>query len=523
MQIRLHAMLNRLALAGDAIRALSGWRRFGVAVLAGAVSALGFAPFSLWPLLLLGLAAFVLLLDASQRESRSIRSAAIAGFAFGFGQFLVGLHWIGYAFLVDADAHAWQIPFVAVLFPGGLALFFAGAAAVAAYFWKPGIGRIFVITATYSLAEWLRGHILTGFPWNLPAYGWGAVPAILQSAMIFGAYGLTLVTALAGFGLSELFAHRRNWKFLAAIAASFALIFLFGTARLLSTPERFVSNVKVRLVQPNIPQAEKYQRRYILRNWQRLISLSKMPGNPSIIIWPEAAPPFLLAEQPLAMEEITRLLGEHSSLMTGGIRREYVSEEHIRYANSFFLIGKKETSLSIYDKSHLVPFGEYLPFEKTLTALGLSKLTGIDGSFTPGDGPITLDVSGAGKVTPLICYEILFPGEVEASKRPDWFVNITDDSWFGPWAGPKQHLLVARVRAIEEGVPVVRDANTGISAIIDPLGKVTHSLELGKTGFIDGALPAPLPQTPYSRFRDLFFWLLLCANIIAARFFLERK
>lgn len=509
--------------AGDFVRGLKGWRRFGFAVLAGAVSALGFTPFSFFPALLFGLAALVLLIDGTQGDLKPLRAAAVAGFAFGFGQFAIGLHWIGYAFLVDADAHAWQIPFVAVLFPGGLALFFAVAAAAAARFWKTGLGRIFALTVAYSLAEWLRGHILTGFPWNLPGYAWSASLAVLQSTALFGVYGLSLLTVLFGCSLAGLFEAKLRWKLPAIMAALFAVFFIGGSVRLASVSRAVVPGVRLRLVQPNISQTEKYERQYVLRNWQRLLSLSDAPGNPTVIIWPEAAPPFLLDEQPLALAQIARLTENGLGLMTGGIRREYLPAEHIRYANSFFLFGRSGTLLDIYDKSHLVPFGEYLPFEKTLTALGLSKLTGIDGSFMAGSGPQAYALPGAGFVTPLICYEILFPGAVTGAKRPDWFVNITDDSWFGPWAGPKQHLLVARVRAIEEGLPVARDANTGISAIIDPAGRITASLGLDKTGFVDGALPASIAPTPYSRIRDLPFWLFVCANAALAWFFAKRK
>jgi len=346
---------------------------------------------------------------------------------------------------------------------------------------------------------------------------------VLQAAAVFGAYGLSLVTVLFGFSLAALFAGTPRWKLPAAMAVLFVLAFAGGALRLHMTPQTAVPGVHLRLVQPNIPQAEKYLRRYTLRNWRRLLDLSQKPGNPNLIVWPEAAPPFLLEEQPLALTQIANLSDGKIGLMTGGLRREYLPQDRIGYANSFFLFGGGGILLDIYDKSHLVPFGEYLPFEKTLTALGLNKLTGIDGGFMAGDGPVSYTLPGAGSVTPLICYEILFPGEVAPSKRPDWFVNITDDSWFGPWAGPKQHLLVARVRAIEEGVPVVRDANTGISAIIDPLGRITASIDLGITGVVDGSLPAPIAATPYSRSRELFFWLLLCANVALTWRFYGRK
>jgi apolipoprotein N-acyltransferase len=507
------ALLSQLARAGAFVRALSGWRRFGFAFAAGAVSALGFAPFNLFPALLIGFAALVLLIDNACAGAKPVKTAASLGWAFGFGQFLVGLHWIGYAFMVDAEAHAWQIPFVAVLFPGGLALFQTATAVAAAKLWRSGPARLFLFTALYGLAEWLRGHILTGFPWNLPAYGWGASLAVLQITALIGAYGLSLLTILFGAVLAELFAEKPQWKLPAIMAGLFVAIWLGGAVRLALVPVHNMPGVTLRLVQPNIPQAEKYQRRYVVRNWRRLVELSRAPGNASVIVWPEAAPPFLLEEQPLALAAIGSLTAKADGLITGGLRREYLPGEEVRYSNSLFVFGRKGVPLGVYDKSHLVPFGEYLPFEKTLNALGLEKLTGIDGSFTPGEGRKTFTLPGAGVLTPLICYEILFPGEVVGDRRPDWIVNITDDSWFGPWAGPRQHLLVARVRAIEEGIPVARAANTGISAIIDPFGRVVKSLKLGEMGTLDGPLPAAIAPTPFSRFEGWWFWFILCVIV----------
>ncbi len=505
--------MNHLVAIGDWVRRLKGWRRFGFSFGAGAISALGFAPIDLFPLLLLGFAALVLLLDSTAEGPKPVKSAAAIGWAFGFGQFLIGLHWIGYAFMVDAAEHAWQIPFVAVLMPGGLALFTAATAAAAARLWRPGPARILIFALCYGISEWLRGHVLTGFPWNIPAYGWGASLAVLQSAALFGAYALSALTVLFGASLAELFGPRPHWRLPAIMTGLFAVFWLGGTLRLATTEIPDVPGVRLRLVQPNIPQAEKYRRPLVIRNWRRLIDLSRAPGDPTLIIWPEAAPPFILNEQPLALDQIGLITADKLGLMTGAIRREWVTDTQARYANSFFLFGKSGTPLGIYDKSHLVPFGEYLPFEHTMNALGLDKLTGIAGSFEPGSGPRVFSIPGAGKVTPLICYEILFPGEVVGAKRPDWFVNVTDDSWFGPWAGPRQHLLVARVRAIEEGLPVARAANTGISAIIDPLGRITKQLGLGKEGVVDGALPAAIAPTPYSRLHGWCFALVLCAMV----------
>jgi len=202
-------------------------------------------------------------------------------------------------------------------------------------------------------------------------------------------------------------------------------------------------------------------------------------------------------------------------LMTGALRALRHDGE-VDYYNSFYVFAHGGQLLGVYDKFHLVPFGEYLPYEKFLTRLGLTKIVGIEGSFATGDGPHTLVVPGAPPVGPLICYEILFPGEVVGAQRPSWFVNVTDDSWFGPWAGPLQHLLVARMRAIEEGIPVVRAANTGISAVIDPLGRVRARLGLNRAGALDASLPAAIEPTPYARDGDYGFWLLMLACATAA-------
>lgn len=497
---------------GDYLSGLSPWRARLAAFLSGAVSALGFAPVGLFPFLLLGFAALVLLLDGA----RGIRKAAWIGWAFGFGQFLIGLHWVGYAFLVEAAEHEWQIPFVAVLFPGGLALFFALAAGLAARFWRNDASRVFVLTAAISVSEWLRGHVLTGFPWNLAGYGWGASLGVMQSVALFGVYGLTLLTILFGTSLAE--CARGRFVLPAAMTALFAVFFLGGELRLAVNAPENVPDVRLRIVQPNIAQADKYKPELIERNWDRLLDLSNSPGKEKVthIVWPESAPPFLLTRSADALDQIAVLNGQDHVLLTGALRvlRDANGERH--YYNSFYVFGHGGELVGSYDKFHLVPFGEYLPFEKTMAALGLKKIVGVAGSFSTGDGPHTVDVPGAPQAGPLICYEILFPGEVVASQRPRWLVNVTDDSWFGPWAGPLQHLLVAQTRAIEEGLPVVRSANTGISAVIDPFGRIRARLDLNRTGVIDSTLPAAIEPTPYARSGQLSFLFLLLASIVGA-------
>jgi apolipoprotein N-acyltransferase len=499
--------LNLLAALAERLRRLSGWRRAGVAFALGAVSATAFAPFHIFPALLLGLAGLALLLEGVAGP-RAWRAAARIGWCFFFGQFLIGLHWIVYPLLVEPERFAWLIPFAVTLMPGGLALFGALATGLAIFLLRrPGTARLIGLAVAIAATEWLRGHIFTGFPWNLPAYGWAASEAVMQSSAVVGAYGLSLLTLLLGVSLADLV--RRNYRLPVAMALVFAGLWGFGAVRL-QQPNSYVPNVSLRLVQPNIPQAE-MGRAYIARNWQLLMALSSRPGNPTHIIWPESAVVFPLARSPEALAQIARLTGGGATLMTGSVRED----EQGRIFNTMYLLGPGAAPLGVYDKYHPVPFGEYLPLAPLLGRLGIAKLTAGAAGYSAGPGPQTYDLPGAPAVTPLICYEVIFPGVVTPARRPGWFVNITNDSWFGLWAGPRQHLLIARMRAIEEGLPVVRSAITGISAVIDARGRIVTSLGLNQSGVIDAGLPQALAPTPYARFGDLGFAIILlaCATI----------
>ena len=409
--------------AGDWLRALAGRQRLVVALSGGLVSALAFAPFDFFPLLLVAYAVLIFLLDGAFNEKHPVRAAALVGWCFGFGQFLAGLYWVGYAFTVDAAAHAWQIPFVAVLLPGGLALFPAFACVVSMLWWRRGNSRIFLFATVYALFEWLRGHLLTGFPWNLAAYAWGAVPAIMQSAAVIGAYGLTLLTLLLGASLA-LSADRRTrrWRLPVSLISVFVLLWIGGEARLALVRPGSAPGVRLRLVQPDIPQAEKYPLKYRLRNWTRLVELSeaRTGATPTITIWPEAAPPFLLTAAPEALESVASLMQGNRVLMTGTIRAEPKAGGRYTYFNSFFIFSHGGHLTGIYDKSHLVPFGEYLPLPGLLHALGLNKLVAMPDGLGVGSGPRTFDIPDAPKADPLICYEIIFPGAVVGSVRPGY-------------------------------------------------------------------------------------------------------
>ncbi|HUJ03268.1 MAG TPA: apolipoprotein N-acyltransferase, partial [Rhizomicrobium sp.] len=492
-----------------------------LALVTGLLSALAFAPFCIFPFLLIAFAMLVLFIDGARRAKRPMLGAFAIGWVFGFGHFLAGLYWVGYAFMVNPSAHEWQIPFVAILLPGGLALFPAVAALIASLFWRAGTARILIFTLCYAAAEWLRGHVFTGFPWNIPAYGWGASLGVLQSVALIGAYGLSVLTILFGASLARVTDRdKRAWRLPIAMTIVFALLAITGDIRLAVTPETNVAKVHLRLVQPNVPQDQKYVFKDIARNWRRLIFLSEAQsseGPPTHIIWPEAAPPFFLAREPMALDDIAVLTGHNRVLMTGAVRGMR-DDSGVHFFNSVYIFAHAGELIATYDKFHLVPFGEYLPapIAGLLNDLGITKLVDSPGGFTPGTGPRTYAVPGAPPAGPLICYEILFPNAVVGATRPGWIVNVTDDSWFGPSSGPYQHLLTARVRAIEEGLPVARAANTGISAVIDPLGRIRASLGLDKMGVVDAPLPSALRPTPFAHLGDAGFFVLWIGCLVLA-------
>lgn len=502
---------NRLTLALQSVRGIG---RIAIAAGLGAAGALAFEPFQLFPMQLLAYAALVLLLDGAHAGQHRMRDAALTGWAFGFGFFLVGHYWIGYAFLVDAETHAWLMPFAMVLLPAGLALFFAAAAALCMTAWRPGVRRVFLFAVVFTIAEWLRGHILTGFPWNLPGYGWTASSAVLQSTSVFGVYGLSLLTLLFGASLALLAERARLVP--ALLAALFLGFFAFGEMRLANATDATVPGVRLRIVQPNTPQPEKYAPENRQRNWRRLIDLSSMPAAEPLthIVWPEAAPPFLLDGIPEVQADIAALTGDTRVLMTGQVRVAQENGRRNSY-NSFAIFGPHGKLLGTYDKFHLVPFGEYVPVGPVLRALGITEIAA-DTGFSSGPGPRTLTIPGAPPVGPLICYEVIFPREVTASPRPAWLVNLTDDSWFGPDTGPMQHLLIARVRAIEEGLPIVRAANSGISAVIDAHGRIQARLALGLRDALDSDLPVALSPTPFVRYGNVMLLTLLLMCAVAA-------
>lgn len=504
---------ERFLAAIPAVQGLRGHRRLFVSLLAGGLSALSFAPAYLWVLFFATLPVLAWIVD-SVRSGRAVEAFAV-GWAFGFGQFLVGMHWIGYPFVVDSDRHAWMLPFVVPLFPAGLAMFWGLATFLAWLVPMSGPGRILWLAVLVSLTEWLRGHVLTGLPWNLSGYIWSGSDLMVQTVSIYGVYGLSLVTVVAALAPAVLVnadgSRLRRGRALALGGAGVvAGMLFFGLWRIPEQPAPRGDAVKIRLVQPNVPQNEKWKPDLTMRNWERLVKLTAEPGLTArtVVIWPEAAPPFMMLSTEGALEAAAALLPDDALLLTGTQRVE--RGEPNRYFNSMVAIDGLGRLQATYDKAHLVPFGEYLPLFRLLQPLGITQLTGMHGGFSQGAGVRTLRLAGVPAFGVLICYEIIFPGAVvQSGARPRWLVNITDDSWFGPWAGPYQHLDIARVRAVEEGLPVARAANTGVSAVIDPYGRIISSLGLGAAGVVDAALPAEIEPTLYSLAGDTIFFLML--------------
>ena len=529
--------LKRLA---RAIVLAEGWWRILIAFLAGASSTLALPPTDAWPVPFITFPILVWLVDGSSgRRLGGVLAAAGAGWSFGFGYFLAGLYWIGHAFLVDAKTFGWLLPFAVVALPAAMAVYTAVGLALARLIWTSGATRVLALAVALTAVEWLRGHLFSGFPWN--AYGYALISPLwlAQGAALIGIWGLTFC-AVALYAspavLADDRAHtRRPWLAPALGAVAIVALAIYGAVRLDHTPTRFVEGVRLRIMQPNLQQDEKFNYSQKQEVMSRYLALSERGSQSNslrdvtLLIWPESAFPFFLVREPDALAQIAKLLPEGTALITGAIRPPDTAPPHglvTSAYNSIYVIGHGGAILSIYDKVHLVPFGEYLPFQDLLERLGLMQLTKVRGGFIAGDHRRNQAAPGVPNFLPLVCYEIIFPGDAVprsdqtgwfyrhlgrylgwptvtgTGERPGWLLNLTNDGWFGASAGPYQHFQQARVRAIEEGLPLVRAANSGISAVIDPLGRIINSLPLGSEGVLDASLPQPIAPTPYAQLGD---------------------
>ncbi len=524
-----------------------GWRRYLIAFVAGAVSALALPPLGLFPLLWVTMPIAVYLIDGSAGLSRfgAARSAAYAGWWFGFGFFLCGLWWVGQAILFRQEEFIWFLPFVFAGLPALLAFFPASGFFLARMLWPSGSFRIGVFAGSLALSEWLRGHVLTGFPWNCFGMALGQYLPLAQGASLFGLYGLTLLTFWFFAAPATFFAPRQSlWQrglYPTLATGVFIALVFWGFERLSQTDRLgFVQGVQLRLIQPNILPNDPFWHSSVESMVHRYLTLSDQAASPAVtglsdvthVFWPESAFPFDLENNESAMALISETLPSTTTLITGAVSSDSSDDILIPSMQNVMLVigrGKKDKKnrdvriLDIYAKAHLVPFGEYVPFPVFLELLGLRPLVNQVGAFKAGK-PHMIRAPGIGDIAPLICYEAIFPQEsVPEGKRPKALVNVTYDGWFGKTPGPYQHFAQARLRAIEEGLPLVRVAHTGISAVVDSYGRIVRYLPLGVTGVIDSGLPKAQPPTLYASKGDMVFFLMVILSflldLIIGRFF----
>lgn len=482
----------------EGLGALTPWRRRITAVALGAVSATAFAPLHIVPAMIVALVGLFWLVQQAPTRRRAFNVA----WFWGFGHFAAGNYWITNSFLIDAARFGWMIPPVI----GGLAAFLAlYPGLVGALLWRKddlGPQRILAFAALFTIGEWLRGHVLSGYPWNLTAYVWDASAAMMQSVALWGAWGLGFVTILI-FTLPAMFGrvHRRSEQALfAGGIALLAALWLFGFWRLDTATTAHVPDVRLRIVQANISQAERMQGENRTAHLQKHLALTRGPGfeKATHVIWPESAADYFLDRNPDLRQFIASAVPPNGALLTGTIRGWPQVGDFEQIWNSLAVMNPAGDLVAYADKAHLVPLGEYVPLRDFFPFI--NKLTPGSMDFSAAPGPQTIAVPGAPDVGPLICYEVIFPGAVTAPNRPQWLLNITNDGWFGMSAGPYQHFAAARFRAVEEGLPLIRAANTGISGIIDSYGRIEAVTSLGTEAVIDGLLPVAAEPTFFSRF-----------------------
>ncbi len=517
------------------VSALTGWRRYGLAFFSGVGATLAMAPYYLLPLMIVAYSILLCLWSQQSLDDqpRPLRRAFFTGWAFGTGYFLSGLYWMGFAFLVRADQFAWMIPIAIPAFAGFLGLFYAlpGVIFVKARraLW-PGsalmtLQHALLFAVCISVFEYLRGHILTGLPWNLAGQAMTGIIAGAQTVSVYGVYGLGfLVVSLSALPVTTLQYKKEavfSWFF---SLFGFAILFFVGFVLLLFSPTTLRDDIRISIVQPNITQKDKVNPALANQNFNKLINLSMSgtgannhPNPADYIIWPENAISWI-DQQPVARDIIKRSIAAKTIILAGSVRQAIQDLSANQYYNTLAILedrGRERNVTRYYDKHHLVPFGEYLPLKGLLNSIGLSQLAPVGDGFTAGVGPQTIQI-GPAAFAPLICYETIFPGQIyPKDARPEWLVTVTNDAWFGDGAGPKQHLDQARLRAIESGLPMVRSANTGISAVIDANGRILKKIALYQDGVIDMALPASNNETVYARFGNwLYAFMLIIASFL---------
>ncbi len=512
---------------------LWGWRRAATAFIAGAIAVFAQAPFDFFAVCFVSFPILVWLLDGAASEGGKgifsrLMPAFVTGWWFGFGYFLAGLWWIGNALLVEADEFAWALPLAIILLPACLALFYGLAAAMARIIWANDIGRIAAIAAGFGLAEWLRSVLFTGFPWNAIGYAAMPVPLFMQPVAEIGLYGVNAVAVFV-FTMPALLGSRRDrLKGLVAVITIVAVAAGYGAWRMGLQPADTSQSIAVRIVQPSIDQTGKWDRslRDSIFSSQIELSAREPEGDnrpPDLIVWPETSVPFLFTDRPDALVAIGDLLDEEQILLAGAVRVEAGAGDAPRYYNSIVAIDGSGEIVAAADKVHLVPFGEYLPFGDFLRSLGLRELVTAPGLFTAGSNRRLLELWDKIRLLPMICYEIIFPGELAGAEHAQVILNVTNDAWYGNTPGPYQHFRQAQVRAVEAGLPLIRAANNGISAVVDAHGRVVDAFGLNAVGSLDAELI--VGRIPVGSHRNYTFLaiILIFSTIASIRQLLVRN
>lgn len=539
------------------LQRLTGWRRIGFAFVAGSLMALAFAPYHIVPILGVSIPLLIILLDQIAQEKNRYSKTFLVSLSFAWGYLFSGLYWMSLSFLHFAQgpfhfAGLMGMGIIGVfLLAGFIACFYGGALMLFTRLWTPGWPRLLVFAIAWTLADYARGHLFSGLPWNLPAQASAAFPILAQPLALLGPYGYGFIWVIVA-STPVLFLNRNkntpplprrraDHIFGALIGLVVIGLLGFSVSRLLHHPVTYNQSIALRIVQPNIPQRDKIDPEKFAANFMTAYRLSQngvftdLPeGGVGYVIWPENAAYNYFQDyfknEYGALELLQDNWPARSWLLTGAIRIDQDSQGQTQYYNSLQAIpaisrgddspmvgpslspSQKRAILYSYDKHHLAPFGEYVPLGKLWRQIGLDKILPINDAFARGKGPQTLAL-GHTKVAIVICFEAIFPGETyPKGERPDWLLTITNDAWFGDSVGPRQHLDQARMRAVETGLPMIRAANTGISAVIDPVGRLLEYRPLQTQAVIETPLPNAIPITLYARFGDKIFFLILLAS-----------
>ncbi len=473
-------------------RDYTGWRRWLLAALFGVMATLALPPLYILPLLIPAFSGLFLLLW----NAKTLRQAFGDGWWWGLGHFTTGLYWMCISLYVEPEKFAWMTPFALFGIPSVAAVYTGLVAScqlsLARNYMQPATGnrQLLLFATLWIIAEYLRAHLLTGFPWNLIGYVWTVSDATLQAVWLTGIYGLSGITVFVATAPALFVLKAKPILSNVLAAMCILLMIVYGWQRLEHNPTAY-SDVKIRIVQANIPQAEKMtpQAQYsILKKYLDLTQSSGLDGI-NVTIWPEAAVPYYMAPGSILLRDMGSILPKNALLVTGGLRGNNNMKDWQSW-NSLFVINPAGQALAQYDKHHLVPFGEFIPFRHILP---VENISGGHGDFSYGKGATTIAVTSLPPFSPLICYEAIFPDEaVDNTHQAKWLLNVTNDAWFGVSSGPYQHLQMARTRAVENGLPLIRAANTGISAVIDPFGRILASLPLEQEGILDAILPLPV-------------------------------